>query len=144
MNVHFDHVVLWVADPLASAEFFEKVVGLAPVRLEEFRAGKVPFPSVRISGESIIDLMAKPMAQTLNAMGGKIAPSVAASAGHPVHHICLAMDEVDFTALRARLDARGMNTSFTMERSFGARGIAPHAFYFTDLDGNVFEARYYA
>jgi hypothetical protein len=31
-----------------------------------------------------------------------------------------------------------------MERQLGARGVAPKAFYFKDLDGNVLEARYYA
>jgi catechol 2,3-dioxygenase-like lactoylglutathione lyase family enzyme len=144
MKMRLDHAVLWVADPLASVEFFEKVVGLSPVRLEEFRAGKVPFPSMRVSDETILDLMAKPMAQLLNAKGAKVAPLTAASAGHPVNHICLAMDEADFTALRARLDERGIDTSMTMQQSFGARGSAPLAFYFHDLDGNVFEARYYA
>jgi catechol 2,3-dioxygenase-like lactoylglutathione lyase family enzyme len=143
MNMRLDHVVLWVADPLVSVEFFETVVGLAPVRLTEFCAGKAPFPSVRISDETVLDLMAKPMAAKLNSVAGSVAPVTATSAGHPVNHICLALDEPEYTALRARLDARGINTSLTMERSFGARGIAPQAFYFHDPDGNVFEARYY-
>jgi hypothetical protein len=56
MQAKLDHVVLWVADPLRSLEFFEKVVGLAPVRAHEFREGKAPFPSVRVSSDSIIDL----------------------------------------------------------------------------------------
>ena len=30
-----------------------------------------------------------------------------------------------------------------MKSSFGARGLAPHTFYFGDPDGNVLEARYY-
>lgn len=143
MSLRLDHVVLWVADPLRAVEFFESVVGLAPVRVSEFRAGQVPFPSVRVSDATILDLMAKPMAALLNGMTGRVAPSTAASAGHPVNHICLAMSEDEFTALRARLEERGIST-VTMERSFGAGGVAPQAFYFHDLDGNVFEARYYA
>jgi glyoxylase I family protein len=47
MQAKLDHVVLWVTDPLRSLEFYEKVVGLAPVRADEFREGKAPFPSVR-------------------------------------------------------------------------------------------------
>ena len=143
MSLRLDHVVLWVADPLRSVEFFETVVGLTPVRLPEFRAGEVPFPSVRVSEQTILDLMAKPMAAMLNGMTGRIAPSTATSAGHPINHVCLAMSEAEFTALRARLEQRGI-PMVTMERSFGAAGVAPHAFYFHDLDGNVLEARYYA
>jgi hypothetical protein len=30
-----------------------------------------------------------------------------------------------------------------MQQSFGARGLAPEAFYFKDPDNNVIEARYY-
>ena len=142
MSLRLDHVVLWVEDPLRSAEFFETVVGLRPERLAEFRAGQVPFPSVRVSDETLLDLMAKPMAAMLNGMAGRVSPSTATSAGHPVNHICLAMSEAEFTALGERLAQQGIKT-ITMERSFGARGIAPKAFYFHDLDGNVFEARYY-
>src|SRR5262245_51286827 len=59
MQAKLDHVVLWVADPLRSLDFYEKVVGLTPVRADEFREGKAPFPSVRVSSDSIIDLMAR-------------------------------------------------------------------------------------
>jgi hypothetical protein len=34
--------------------------------------------------------------------------------------------------------------SALMEKSFGARGLAPETFYFPDPDGNVIEARYYS
>lgn len=142
MTLRVDHVVLWVADPVRSAEFFERVVGLSPVRLDEFRAGQVPFPSVRVGRDTILDLMAKPFAATLNGMTGRIAPATAASAGHPINHLCLAMSEAEYSALRDRLEQHGIAT-IAMERSFGARGVAPHAYYFHDLDGNVFEARYY-
>jgi glyoxylase I family protein len=144
MKLTLDHVVLWVADPARSVEFFERVVGLTPVRLEEFRAGQVPFPSVRVSDDTILDLMAAPMAARVNAISGRLAPVTAASAGHPISHICLSMSEADFTALRARLQHEGVDTSFSMQQSFGARGVAPQAFYFHDPDGNVFEARYYS
>ena len=143
MNARVDHVVLWVADPVRSAEFFETVLGLPAVRLAEYRAGTVPFPSVRVSDDTLFDLMAKAKAPMLDAMGAGLTPEAAASAGHPVNHVCLSMSEGEFTALRARLEARGAKM-FVMERSIGARGVAPLAFYFHDLDGNVFEARYYA
>ena len=70
-------------------------------------------------------------------------PGTADSAGHPVNHVCLAIPEEEYTALRGRLEAHGIAISPVMEQSFGAQGLAPRAFYFRDLDGNVLEARYY-
>ena len=138
MQATLDHVVLWTDDPLRAVEFYERVVGLTPVRLEEFRAGTAPFPSVRISPTAILDLMARVAAPVVDAMAG-----AEASAGHRVNHVCLAMSEADVTELRGRLEANGVAVSPPMQQSFGAQGLAPTAFYFRDPDGNVLEARYY-
>lgn len=138
MQATLDHVVLWTDDPLRAVEFYERVVGLTPVRLEEFRSGTAPFPSVRISPTAILDLMARVAAPVVDAMAG-----ADASAGHRVNHVCLAMSEADVTALRGRLEANGIAVSPPMQQSFGAQGLAPTAFYFRDPDGNVLEARYY-
>jgi catechol 2,3-dioxygenase-like lactoylglutathione lyase family enzyme len=142
MTMHVDHVVLWVADPLRSVEFFERVVGLEGVRVAEFRAREAPFPSVRLSADTILDLMPEMMAARLNEAGAKLSPAIAASAGHRVHHICLAMPRGEYDALRERVQAHD-GTVVPMQRMFGARGVAPEAFYFHDPDGNVFEARTY-
>ncbi len=131
MNIRLDHVVLWVDEPLRAVDFYERVVGLPGLRVEEFRAGSAPFPSVRISEDSILDLMPR----RANASG--------ASAGHPVNHVCLAMSREDFELLRGRLAKNEVEISAELERSFGARGLAPHTYYFADPDGNVIEARYY-
>lgn len=139
MGLIIDHVVFWVADPLASIDFYRDVLGLDGVRVDEFRAGKAPFPSVRISDDSLIDLMPVRMAPALNAL-----PGAAGSAGNKVNHLCVTMTAADYAALRARLAARGVAAPVTMKDSFGARGRAPEAFYFADPDGNVIEARYYA
>ena len=140
MSRRMDHVVLWVEDPARSAEFYETVVGLPAVRLDEFRAGKVAFPSVRVSEESIIDLMARRMAPAVDAISG----ASDGSAGNPVNHVCLSMSEAEFESLRERLAAASVSVSQFMESSFGAQGLAPRAFYFRDPDGNVLEARYYS
>ncbi|MCC6849040.1 MAG: VOC family protein [Deltaproteobacteria bacterium] len=133
-----DHVVLWTDDPLRAVEFYARVVGLAPVRLEEFRAGRAPFPSVRVSPATILDLMGRAAAPVADGM-----TSAAGSAGHPVNHVCLALSEADYAALRGRLQASGVPTGAVTRQSFGAGGLAPEAFYFRDPDGNVLEARYY-
>lgn len=136
--LRMDHVVLWVTDPLRSLEFYEKVVGLPGVRTEEFRAGNVPFPSVRVAEDAIIDLMARAAAPVIDAMLG-----VEGVAGHSVNHVCLAMTRAEVEALRQRLAEHSVTVSKTMVNSFGARGSAPEAFYFLDPDNNVIEARYY-
>jgi catechol 2,3-dioxygenase-like lactoylglutathione lyase family enzyme len=125
--MEIDHVVLYAKDPAASAEFYGRVVGLPAERVEEYRAGMVSFPSVRVSPHSVIDLM-----------GSGDGP-------HPtLNHICLAMSEEELNALRARLAEHHVPIVATMSDSFGARGTAPHTFYFEDPDGNVIEARYYS
>ena len=51
-----DHVVLVVADVERSLEWYSGVVGGAPTRVEEWRAGEVLFPSVRLSDSTISSL----------------------------------------------------------------------------------------
>ncbi|MFC7261605.1 MULTISPECIES: VOC family protein [Streptomyces] len=133
-----DHVVLWVRDPVASADFYEKAVGLEPLKVTEFAAGKASFPSARLNEETIFDLMPLPMAAYMN-----MVPGGADSAGHPVNHVCLSLQESDFDALRARLEERSVPLSGFSYDSYGARGLAKRSFYFRDPDGNVFEARHY-
>ena len=138
MGVWLDHVVLWVEDPLRSIAFYQDVVGLPGERVEEFRAGTAPFPSVRVTPDTLIDLMPISAAPALNATPGS--PD---SAGYRVNHVCLAFDRAGFEALRSRLEAAGVAVLSELTSSFGAHGLAPHTFYFADPDGNVLEARYY-
>lgn len=137
-TTRLDHVVLWVSDPASAADFYEKAVGLEPLRLTEFAAGETSFPSVRVNEETILDLMPRS-----GAPGMTMVPGAADSAGHPVNHVCLALARDMFDALRARLEERGVPVSALSRDSYGARGAARRSFYFRDPDGNVFEARHY-
>lgn len=136
--MRLDHLVLWAKDPRVAMDFYSRVIGLAPVRFDEFEAGKAPFPSVRVSQESIIDLMPQAMASGIGAFA-----KADGSAGNPVNHVCLALSKSEYEELDQRLQAEGVDTSARMVQSFGAQGFAPQAFYFADPDGNVVEARYY-
>ncbi|CAM3166595.1 dioxygenase [Mycobacterium intermedium] len=136
--MRLDHVVLWTNDPRASMDFYTRVVGLAPVRFEEFEAGEAPFPSVRVSDDSILDLMPRPGAASTESM-----TKVAGSAGYPVNHVCIAMSKAEYDELDRRLQAENIDTSARLNHSFGAQGWAPQGYYFPDPDGNVIEARYY-
>lgn len=124
--MRLDHIALWTKDPRAAVDFYSRVVGLTPLRYSEFEAGDAPFPSVRVSQDSIIDLMP---------LDGRD--------GQPVNHICLALSKSEYDALDQRLRAEGVDTSNRLTNSYGAQGRAPQTFYFADPDGNVVEARYY-
>ncbi|MCV6987461.1 VOC family protein [Mycobacterium shinjukuense] len=136
--MRLDHVVLWTKDPQTAMDFYTRVIGLAPVRFDEFRAGEAPFPSVRVCADSIIDLMPAATAAGIEATTG-----VQGGAGHPLNHVCLAMSKAEYDALDRRLQAEGVDTSARLNQTYGARGWAPQGFYFVDPDGNVVEARYY-
>ncbi|CAL9417385.1 VOC family protein [Streptomyces sp. NPDC057838] len=137
-TARLDHVVLWVRDPLAAADFYQKAVGMEPVRLTEFAAGEVPFPSVRVNDETILDLMPLTFAERMTML-----PGAADSSGHPVNHVCLSLSRGDFDTLLSRLREHSVPVSELSYGSFGARGEAERSFYFRDPDGNVFEARHY-
>ncbi|RVU22116.1 VOC family protein [Streptomyces antnestii] len=137
-TARLDHVVLWVSDPVAAADFYEQAVGLEPLRVAEFKDGSVSFPSVRIDEGTILDLAPVSMAPRMTML-----PGADRSAGRPVNHVCLALTEDGYDSLRARLEERDVPVSDHGRHSYGARGPAVRSFYFTDPDGNVFEARYY-
>ncbi|WFB10366.1 VOC family protein [Streptomyces sp. LX-29] len=122
--IAFDHLVLNVADIERSLAFYTGPLGLEPVRVEEWRAGEVPFPSVRVSPSTIIDL---------------ITPGTDAPRGSNVDHICLAVEPLDWQEVVASgvftvVDGPG--------KRFGARGTA-ESLYVTDPDGNTVELRWY-
>ena len=118
-----DHLVLAVADVERSVAWYVDVLGLAPLRLEEWRRGEVFFPSVRIDAGTIIDL---------------VAASGVAGRGN-LDHFCLVVDEVDVDAVRASGE---LDVVEGPVRRWGARGDAT-SLYVRDPDGNVVELRWY-
>lgn len=125
----FDHLVLIVDDVERSVAWYVDEIGLAPERLEEWREGKVFFPSVRISPTSLIDIIAR----------GAGGPRSDGSRGDKnVDHLCLVVeDDVEELARSGRFDVvDGPDTRW------GAQGDAT-SIYVTDPDGNVVELRRY-
>ncbi|MFF7555756.1 VOC family protein [Streptomyces olivaceus] len=137
-TTRLDHVVLWVRDPVAAAGFYVENLGLQPLRVTEYAAGTVSFPSVRLNEETILDLAPHSMAERM-----RVLPGADASAGHPVNHVCLSLPRPDFEALRTRLEEGSVPVSELAHDSYGARGPARRSFYFADPDGNIIEARHY-
>lgn len=118
----FDHIVLRVKDVEASLCFYTEVLGLEPERVDAWRAGTVPFPSLRVTPSTVIDL------------DGRIPPD-----GANVQHYCLEIEEVDLEALSQRSDLTHLGGPF---RRWGARGEAD-LIYIGDPDGNMIELRHY-
>ena len=138
--MHLDHVVLWVTDPVRTAEWLIDIVGFKPVRLDEYKDGNSPFPSVRVNEFSIIDLCPITDAAGVNEMTGN-----EKSAGYPVNHVCIALDsKEEYERLAAKFESAGVDTTARRKITYGARAYAPEAFYVTDDDHNSFEFRYYA
>lgn len=117
----FDHLVLNVTDVERSLEFYCGLLGLAPVRVEQWRAGQVGFPSVRVTADTIIDLVRRPRGES------------------NVDHLCLVVDPLDWHAVIA-------SGVFTVLEGpvgrFGARGNAT-SLYVQDPDLNTVELRWY-
>ena len=122
--VAMDHIVLRVSDVQRSLDWYTTMLGLEPVRADEWQAGECPFPSVRISSDTIIDLI-----------DGNVDHDT-----RNLDHFCVvvtpqSMDEVrrsaDFDIVR--------DPDFAL---FGARGMAD-GLYIRDADGNEIELRAY-
>ncbi len=123
----FDHVVLRVHDVERSLAFYQQVLGLAGVRVEEWRRGETFFPSVRVNDDVIIDLLAAPadhasMEETAN-----------------VDHICLVVEPIDWDAVIAEGTFEVVDGPDTR---YGAHGDG-QSLYVRDPDRNVVELRYY-
>ncbi len=61
MKCVIDHLVLNVQDEEKMIAFYGDILKFSTDRLDEYRSGKVPFPSVRPNAETIIDLFPKKM-----------------------------------------------------------------------------------
>lgn len=133
MHCTMDHVVLNVEDDEKMIAFYTGALQLAPERLQEYRAGTVPFPSVRLNPDTIIDLFPKRMWQK-NAPHGQ--------GREHLNHFCMAMEKKTWDELLERLKARAIAIEEGPVPRWGAHGTGI-SIYFRDPEGNLIEARYY-
>ena len=116
-----DHIVLNVADVERSLAWYTGMLGLEGERVDEWRAGDAPFPSVRVSAGCIFDLFASDRT------------------GENVDHLCLVVDPDDVDAIAT--DSRFDVIEGPVPR-WGARGMG-RSVYVRDPDGNTVELRSY-
>jgi catechol 2,3-dioxygenase-like lactoylglutathione lyase family enzyme len=119
-----DHLVLVVADVERSLDFYCSTLGLAPVRVEQWREGTVPFPSVRITDTIIVDLVAR---------------HADVDGGTNLDHFCVVVEPIDFAQLAASGD---VDVVAGPGVRYGAQGDG-WSLYVRDPDNNVVELRQY-
>ncbi len=129
-----DHIVLNVRNIHRALEFYTDVLGLDAERVEEFEAGKVGFPSVRINSDTIIDLF--PLRGTASE------PQDKEKTNHNLNHFCMVISQQDFSGIVDYLKAKGVVISQGPVSRWGARGRATSV-YFLDPDDNEVEIRCY-
>lgn len=119
--IGLDHIVITVADVEASLAWYRDVIGLSTERVEQWRAGEVLFPSLRVDASTVIDLLA------------------GERSGTNVDHVALEVTDVDLDELAASgaLDVVGGPAEL-----WGAKGVG-RGLYVRDPDGNVIELRTY-
>jgi catechol 2,3-dioxygenase-like lactoylglutathione lyase family enzyme len=117
----FDHLVLNVADVERALDFYAGRLGLAPERVDEWRNGAAPFPSVRVSEGTVIDLVHGPRGES------------------NVDHLCLVVEPLDWQQV---VDSGEFTVLEGPVRRWGARGWATSV-YVRDPDGNTVELRWY-
>jgi 8-oxo-dGTP pyrophosphatase MutT (NUDIX family)/catechol 2,3-dioxygenase-like lactoylglutathione lyase family enzyme len=125
--VALDHIVVVSDDVEDSLSFWCGTLGLPGVRVDEWRLGSVPFPSVRVDGATIIDLLP-----------GRIeAPR--RDLASALDHICLVVEPTDLAAVAA---SGVLDVIEGPAPRFGARGMGT-SLYIQGPDGLVIELRYY-
>jgi catechol 2,3-dioxygenase-like lactoylglutathione lyase family enzyme len=132
-----DHIVLVVADVERSLAWYHGTLGMQEVRVDLWRSGQAPFPSVRVDATTIIDIIPG-------------LPAAAAAAAGPAFHDEPAtpknLDHLCFVVSRDDVDSIRRDDRFTVLNGpgvrYGAQGDG-WSIYVSDPDGNTVELRSY-
>jgi len=133
MECLMDHIVLNVEDDEKMIAFYSKVLMLPTERVDEYRAGRVPFPSVRLNADTIIDLFPRKLWQAGSSDG---------QGRQNLNHFCIAISKGTWLDLLDRLQANAVAIEEGPVPRWGAHGTGTSV-YFRDPEGNLIEARYY-
>lgn len=114
-------MVLRVADVKKSLAWYTAVLGLEPERLDDWSRGEAPFPSLRVTADTVIDLVE------------------GERTGENMAHLCFVLDDTDVEAL---VSSGRFDVVEGPDQRWGARGTGT-ALYVRDPDDNVIELRTY-
>ena len=123
-----DHLVLRTERLESMIAFYTDVLGMAVER----RVEGIGLVQLR-AGRSLVDLI--PVSGELGRKGGA-APGVE---GRNLDHFCVRVEPFDEAAIRAQLQALGVEAGPTEQR-YGAEGNGP-SIYIQDPDGNTVELK---
>lgn len=131
MSAVLDHLVLKLRDEPAMVTFYTDLLGFEAERLEDYRSGRAPFPSIRINATTIIDLLPP----------GELSETPPDTPNRNLDHFCVALDRAAWDAVHARLTEHGVQISGP-HSLWGARGQGT-SIYVKDPDGNGVELKTY-
>jgi len=133
MECLMDHIVLNVEDVEKMIKFYSEVLLLDTERLGKYRSGEVPFPSVRLNANTIIDLFPPKMrpkaAGTVKGFG-------------KLNHFCISLSRKEWEHLGGRLAANHVAIEEGPVPRWGAHGTGM-SIYFRDPEYTLIEARHY-
>lgn len=127
-----DHIVLNVRDMERILDFYMNVLGLPGERIEAFQNGEVPFPSVRVSADTVIDLF--PIEQQSTTQPGDQRAIL--------NHFCLVVDKTSMSEVISHLQQHGVDIVEGPASRWGAHGQAT-SIYFFDPENRKIEIRNY-
>ena len=125
-----DHIVLRVSDVERSLVFYTEVLGLASERVDLWKNGDVRFPSVRVNGDTIIDLF------------GSDQVPIGKDDAKNQDHFCMVIEETDMERLRQDFESIGVEIQTGPGKRWGSHGDGI-SLYIYDPDDNVVELRHY-
>ena len=130
--VEMDHIVLRCRDVDASLRFYNEMLGMEILRLDDFKAGNVRFPSARLNADTIIDFFPSPDQPPIGKDGIK-----------NQDHFCMVIEPQDMEALKSQCLSLGIEVQQGPGTRWGAHGNGT-SLYIYDPDDNVVELRHYS
>jgi catechol 2,3-dioxygenase-like lactoylglutathione lyase family enzyme len=111
MSFKLDHIVINAVDIHNSLHFYTKILALPGERIDEFISNQVPFPSVRLTKDTIIDLFPIKLWEKTN-------PEKVCRRN--LNHFCLSTDKNHWELLQKRLKENGITIDEGPVKRWGA------------------------
>ena len=123
-----DHIVLHTLDIDRSLNFYHDILGMELLRVDEWKSGKIRFPSVRINSDTIIDLLPIDQGSDFSQI-------------QRLAHFCLVVEPGGLNDAKKAIKDAGVPIDIEARR-WGARGYAD-SFYFQSPEEVQIELREY-